>query len=160
MRNCLSTQPAVMNFTATSTVMTVCKNMLLNWKKAMSIFLLVAFLFSANSVSAQSFGKDFRQGANNDNPYPLGTLHWINSILQSSNSVYVEGMSTPQRVIFDALANCNTDSKHQLRIKLQANKSGNHAYDFLTSWDQAFAAAAAVAPVMVLCHRIVQQPVR
>ena len=107
--------PATAEFrtTVTITPFTNWIKMLQKLKIAMSIFLLMAFLFSTNRASAQSFGKDFRQGANKDNPYPLGTLHWINSILQNSNSVYAEGMSTPQRVIFTNLPNCNTDNKHQ-----------------------------------------------
>ncbi|HMK25466.1 MAG TPA: PKD domain-containing protein, partial [Chitinophagaceae bacterium] len=52
MRNFLSTPMAVKDFTATRTVVTVCKKMLLKWRNAMSIFLLMAFLFSS-TASAQ-----------------------------------------------------------------------------------------------------------
>src|SRR2546430_1670876 len=45
---------------------------------------------------------DFRQGANNETNGTvtgLGNVHWINSIVQQSNSVYFEGMSVPERLI-------------------------------------------------------------
>ncbi|MFM7234556.1 MAG: hypothetical protein ACKOZM_08190, partial [Flavobacteriales bacterium] len=37
---------------------------------------------------------DFRQSANNDAGYGPNQIHWINSILQQSNSQFTEGMST------------------------------------------------------------------
>src|SRR5258708_7666360 len=118
---------------------TTCKKL---WSKsgiAMSIYLLMAFLFSANAfsqtqrsqlkpegpslvgitASTLNFSVDFSQGANKDNPFPLGTLHWIGSILQSSNSRYAEGMSTMQRVIFTDLTGGVSDGAggtvHKLR---------------------------------------------
>src|SRR6185369_8219737 len=51
---------------------------------------------TARTTFTENFTVDFSQGANKDNPFPLGTLHWIGSILQSSNSRIVEGMSTLQ----------------------------------------------------------------
>jgi hypothetical protein len=97
-----------------------------------------------------SFNIDFKQGANRDNftdnghTYVLGEIHWIGSILQSSNSRYIEGMSTLQRVVFNNLASCN--GNHVLRMKMESRKADQHAYDFVTSWDNALKAAAAIAP--------------
>jgi hypothetical protein len=76
----------------------------------------------------------------------LGDIHWINSIVQASNAMYFEGMSNPQRVVFDEIAT-TTGNIHTLSLSHQATKGGTHAYDFLTSWAQAVAAAdATVAP--------------
>jgi hypothetical protein len=91
-------------------------------------------------VFAVSISTDFMQCANDDSPYPLGDCHWIGSILQAQNSVYLEGMSVPQRAIFDGIP-ATTGDVHALGISHQATKGGIHAYDFLTSWDQAIAAA-------------------
>src|SRR5581483_4461595 len=46
-----------------------------------------------------AIGVDFRQAANNDGGFGLGNIHWINSIVQSSNSIYFENMSVAQRVV-------------------------------------------------------------
>ncbi|HET9280198.1 MAG TPA: hypothetical protein VFN95_18510, partial [Flavitalea sp.] len=112
------------------------------------LFLLSGMLFVTQKSDAQcnSFGIDFKQGANRDNfgSYTTGEIHWINSILQQSNSRYIEGMSTLQRIVFDNLPSC--DGTHILRIKMEARKGDVHAYDFLTSWDNALKAAAAIAP--------------
>lgn len=96
---------------------------------------------------------DFRQAANNDagtcgtgagHPCGLGHAHWINSIVQESNAEYLEGMSNPQRVVFDDIP-ATAGNIHTLSFSHQATKGGIHAYDFLTSWDQAIAAAAAAS---------------
>ncbi len=99
---------------------------------------------------------DFKQCANNDSPTPLGTCHWINSILQQSNSRYVEGMSTLQRLIFTNIAT-TSGNVHTLTFRHQATKgsAAAHAYDFLTSWDQAVAAANAIAPGQNLLGTII-----
>ncbi len=91
---------------------------------------------------------DFKQAANDDAPAPLslGDVHWINSIVQAGNAMYFEGMSNPQRVVFSNIA-ATTGNIHSLSLSHQATKGGIHAYDFLTSWVQAVAAAdAIVAP--------------
>ncbi|MEK6798661.1 MAG: IPTL-CTERM sorting domain-containing protein [Planctomycetota bacterium] len=91
-----------------------------------------------------SIGTDFRQPANQD-PV-LGDINWINSILQQSNSVYLEGMSTPQRGIFNNIES-TTGNQHTLTLSHQANKgSSTHAYDYLTSWAQAQTAANLLEP--------------
>ena len=122
-------------------------------KNNVKIHLILFFLFSGlflttikSDAQCSSFGISFTQGANRDNfgTYTTGDLHWINSILQQSNSRYIEGMSTMQRVVFDNLPSCG--GNHVLRIKLEARKGDVHAYDFITSWDNALKAAQAIAP--------------
>ena len=113
------------------------------------LFLLSGMLFFTQKSDAQcnSFGISFTQGANRDNfgTYTTGELHWINSILQQSNSRYIEGMSTMQRIVFNNLPTCGS-CNHVLRIKMEARKGDVHAYDFITSWDNALRAAAQIAP--------------
>ncbi|HEV8287082.1 MAG TPA: hypothetical protein VGQ09_22380, partial [Chitinophagaceae bacterium] len=87
-----------------------------------------------------NFSVDFKQGANKDAPFLLGDIHWINSILQQSNSRYAEGMSTLQRVVFLDLATV-AGNNHVLRVKFEAQKASHHAYDFITGWNQALKAA-------------------
>jgi len=91
---------------------------------------------------------DFGQAANNDSPdppYGVGNVHWIGSIVHAGNSKYYEGMSNPQRVVFDDIS-ATTGNVHTLSLSHQATKGGIHAYDFVTSWEQAVLAANAVLP--------------
>lgn len=98
------------------------------------------------ATEADAVGVDFKQAANNDKPYALGNVHWINSILQQNNSIYYEGMSVMQRLVFYKIP-ATTGNTHTLDFTHEAEKSGNsHAYDFLTSWDQAVAVANALSP--------------
>jgi len=101
--------------------------------------------FTAQAVFTD--GVDFRQSANNDAGYGLGNIHWLNSILQNTNSKYFEGMSSLQRVILTEVGT-TSGNVHTLTFSHQAIKSASnaHAYDFLTSWPQAQAAADAIAP--------------
>ncbi|MBI1825406.1 MAG: hypothetical protein HY287_05585 [Planctomycetes bacterium] len=112
-------------------------------------WLFIASLFAAASASGQVFldsnaGKDFKQCANAD-PNVSDPLHWINSILQQNNSIYVEGMSVPQRIILTDIPGAPSDM-HTLTMSHQSTKhsAGVHAYDFLTSWQQAYDAANAI----------------
>jgi len=82
---------------------------------------------------------DFKQCAQNETSGPvtgLGNCHWVGSILQSSNSKYIEGMSVPQRTIFTNIKATSGDV-HTLRFSHENTKGGIHAYDFLTSYKQA-----------------------
>ena len=122
------------------------------FKNNVKILLMLFFLFSGlflTTIKSAAQSVDFRQAANRDNfkvgsvAYVPPELHWINSILQSSNSRYIEGMSTLQRIIFTDLP-CG--GNHVLRIKMESKKSTQHAYDFITSWDNALKASDAIAP--------------
>ena len=74
--------------------------------RCLMFVLTVAVLAAAVGASPALEGAlvtDFRQGANNETNGTvtgLGNLHWINSIIQASNSTYYEGMGVPQRTIF------------------------------------------------------------
>lgn len=69
----------------------------------------------------------FTQCANDD---PAG-CDWIGSIIQQSNSVYYEGMTVPQRLLFRDAAIVN--GNHTISFTYQYTKAGIHAYDFLTT---------------------------
>jgi hypothetical protein len=112
----------------------------------MLLFLVFTLTFSAHG---QSLSVDFRQAANNDQPYTLGNVHWINSVLQRSNSVYYEGMSVPQRIMFMNIR-ATSGNQHALTFDHLAGKSGKHAYDYLTSHEQALDAASAIAPTALV----------
>jgi len=89
-------------------------------------------------------GSDFRQAANED-PI-LGDIVWTNAIVQQNNSRYVEGVSVPQRILFVNIPP-TVGNVHVLNLNHQANKGATiHAYDYLTSWDQAVAAANILEP--------------
>lgn len=110
---------------------------------------LLLCLFFASAAHAQPMRIDFRQAANNDSPYSLGDVHWIQSILQSNNSTYYEGMSIPQRIMLVNIP-ATSGNVHSLTFSHKATKGGKHAYDFLTSYGQAKAAANAIVGSTVL----------
>src|SRR5213593_4362056 len=58
---------------------------------------------AATITFTDGLSTDFRQCANNDSPYPLNNCHWINGILQNSNSRYAEGMVVAQRLLLDSI---------------------------------------------------------
>jgi hypothetical protein len=98
---------------------------------------------TAASTEADVFSVDFRQCSNNNNT--LGACNWINSILQQQNSVYYEGMSTLQRLIFDQIVPTG-NNVHTLKFHVDATKAGHHAFDFITSWEAAIAATNQLQP--------------
>ncbi len=111
---------------------------------ARTVFVVFALLLQffpvlIQPVRAANLVSDFRQCANEDPT--LGDCHWISSIIQQSNSQYFEGMSVPQRVLFTGVQT-TIGNVHRLEFSHQATKAGTHAYDWLTSYDQAVAAAA------------------
>ncbi|MBK5283822.1 MAG: hypothetical protein JJE25_00330, partial [Bacteroidia bacterium] len=97
---------------------------------------IVIFLTGLTLTSnGQNVGVDFQQAANQD--HPAQPIRWINSALIPNNSDYFEGMSVPQRVIFFNLHG----TLHEMSFQHKCTKNGIHAYDFLTSWEQAWRAA-------------------
>jgi len=103
----------------------------------------------ASSLRADN---DFRQCAQNETNGPvtgLGNCHWIGSILQSSNSQYLEGMSVPQQAVFTAIAG-TVGNTHTLTFEVDFTKAGGHGYDWLTSYAQAVAAAATAGITLTL----------
>ena len=115
---------------------------LLRWSgfAVATVAAVLMVLAPGGSASADFSVVDFRQCANEDNT--LGDCHWISSIVQQSNSKYYEGMSVPQRVVFTGITT-TSGNVHTLTFTHQATKAGKHAYDWLTSYGQAIAAAAA-----------------
>src|SRR5437868_4357764 len=107
-----------------------------------SISLVILCLtYLATPAQAGTFALDFKQCANGTTKTKdLGTCSWINGAIQATNSTYVEGMSVPQRVIFTGIGT-TPNNFHTLNFQVLATKGGIHAYDWLTSWDQAVAAA-------------------
>jgi hypothetical protein len=88
---------------------------------------------------------DFKQAANGALPSP-GSIFWINSIIQQSNSTYAEGMSVPLRLVLVSIP-ATAGHVHELHFAHQATKvTGIHCYDFLTSWGQAVGAAQGKGP--------------
>jgi len=79
-------------------------------------------------------------------------VDWINGILQGSKSKYYEGMSVPERILMQSIppnSGAANPNLHTLNLKVLATKAGLHAYDFLTSWEQAVSAPPIViSPVL------------
>ena len=92
----------------------------------------------ASPAGAASSSVDFSQCANS--PTAPHDCSWINGALQHSNSVYAEGMSTLQRLVVAGVPSA-AGNHHSLLFHTSFTKGGLHSYDFLTSWDQAVAAA-------------------
>ncbi len=90
-------------------------------------------------ANAANLVSDFKQCANKDNA--AGDCHWISSIVQASNSKYYEGMSVPQRTIFTGIP-ATAGDVHTLTFSHLATKGGKHAYDWLTSYNQAVTEAS------------------
>ena len=111
--------------------------------------LLFLFLGCIGVTVSQPLSVDFKQAANNHSPNALGEVYWINSIVQHNNSAYYEGMSVPQRLMFTNVPATNMNM-HTLRFTHQASKNGKHAYDFLTSYNQALAASSAIGGPTIL----------
>src|ERR1043166_4327906 len=73
----------------------------------------------------------------------MAPVDWINGVLQGSKSKYYEGMSVPQRILMQGIqpvSGATNPNSHVLLLKVLATKAGVHAYDFLTSWEQAISA--------------------
>lgn len=111
------------------------------WRGATAVALAAFAVLSTASVRAQS--NDFTQ-ALNAKPQP-GDISWINGIVNATHSEFYEGMSLPQRVLFDEIL-ATSNGCHELEFNILAVKGGHHAFDFITSWDQAEDEADGVAP--------------
>jgi hypothetical protein len=102
---------------------------------------------------AAPLGIDWKQASNDNGSAGIGNVVWIGSILQQNNSIYYEGMSVPQRLIFVDIP-ATAGNTHTLTFSVDSTKAGVHAYDFLTSWQQAFDSANAVAPGQNLMQQL------
>lgn len=93
--------------------------------------LLLSFLLLPVTTMVKSQTVHWSQSSNKNNTQ--GTVVWIGSIVQSSNSTFYEGQSTLQRLF---LIDIPTDpsGKYKLTFKHLATKGTINAYDFITGW--------------------------
>jgi hypothetical protein len=84
----------------------------------------------AATTFTDSLPTDFSQCTNN-NPTP-GSCNWIGSIIQQNNSIFYEGMTVPQRLLFRDFAG---SGQVNITFSYEYTKAGIHAYDFLTTVD-------------------------
>ena len=116
-----------------------------------ALLLLSVSLVGIVSAAPAAIPNDFKQCSNN-NP-TFGSCVWINGIVQKSNSLYAEGMGVPQRTIIgdDATGIVATAGNvHTYNFSHMATKAGTHAYDWVESYAQAQADAAAIGMTLVL----------
>ena len=105
-----------------------------------------ALMFSASAGAAAGGSADLDQCGND--PAPSSHLDgcatsagdWVNGNLGTSKSVYFEGDSIPYRMKFDNLTN-GAGNTHHVTIAWDTTKSGKHAIDYLTTFNQTVADA-------------------
>jgi hypothetical protein len=112
-----------------------------SWRYTIAIFGLFIGLCSVGVALAGDTGSDFKQCANNSTA-GNGVCFWIGGALNAGKSNYSEGMSVPQRLILTDIPTVS-GSLHTLTFHLDSSKGGTHAFDWLTSWQQALDLAAA-----------------
>lgn len=105
-----------------------------NKKRFLAVVLSVLMVALGLPLQAQAASSDWSQLANK-----TGDIDWIYGNLNSSKSVYVEGMSVPQRLILNNIEPIS--GEHYVDFEHQFTKGGHYAYDFITGWDQAKEAA-------------------
>lgn len=105
---------------------------------ALAVSTLVGASTAVLPAAHAALSVDFMQCSNDNPPDALGNCFWINGIIQPNNSQYQEGMSVPQRILLTDIEPTPGDV-HTLIFSVDATKGGIHAYDWLTSWDQALA---------------------
>ncbi|WP_164972762.1 T9SS type A sorting domain-containing protein [Lacibacter luteus] len=99
------------------------------YASAIKLLLLSLLLLPSAIVKSQTV--HWSQSSNKNNTQ--GTVVWIGSIVQSSNSTFYEGQSTLQRLF---LLDIPTDptGKYKFTFKHLATKGSINAYDFVTGW--------------------------
>ena len=103
-------------------------------KYAAVIKLLTLFLLLLPVTLLQAQTVHWSQSSNKNNTQ--GTVVWIGSIVQSSNSTFYEGQSTLQRLFILDIPTDPT-GKYKLTFKHLATKGSINAYDFVTGWNNA-----------------------
>ena len=103
------------------------------------LYTVIANALSGEELTRTTFtdaplGTDFKQCANGTDG--SNSCNWIGSILQQNNSTYYEGMTVPERLLFTNIP-VTTGNIHTLTLSHQVNKATAHAYDFITSYNQA-----------------------
>ena len=103
---------------------------------------LVAMLLLSTTALAANPSADLDQCANDPAPSPStngcnsSASDWVNGNLGASKSIYFEGDSIPYRLRFD---NLDTGSSHVVTIEWDTTKSGKHALDYITTWNETVA---------------------
>src|SRR6185369_9215048 len=90
-----------------------------------------------------SVGIDFSQFLNGN--FGTNDNSWTGGAINSTKALYAEGMCVPQRLFLLDIPS-SVSNNHSIQLIVLATKGGNHAYDFVTSWDSAAPAADFVAP--------------
>ena len=112
----------------------------------------------SSSLTAQAFftdanvGIDFSQYVNGN--FGTNDASWIAGAINGNKALYAEGMCIPQRLFLLGI-DSSTTTNHSLEIQVLATKGGVHAYDFVTSWDQAIASANFIAPGLNLMANLI-----
>lgn len=108
------------------------------YKRILAIVLSVLMLTLGiqQPAQAKSISVEWKQLANKE-----GSEEWINGNVNTNKSVYVEGMSVPQRLVLSDVT--SGSGIRSVNFEYQFTKGENYAYDFITSWEQAKDAARA-----------------
>lgn len=101
-------------------------------KRVMAIVLSVLMVMIGLPFQTQATSLNWSQLANKPS-----SEDWIYGNLNSSKSVYVEGMSVPQRLELSGIQTTSGSAIHYVDFEYQFTKNGKYAYDFITGWDQA-----------------------
>lgn len=105
------------------------------------------------TMAAGSPSADLDQCANDPSPSPstdgcnTDASSWVNGNVGSSKAVYFEGDSLPYRMRFDNLSLAS----HTVTIQWDTTKSGTHAFDYLTTYNQSVANAVPCLGVSLDC---------
>ncbi|MEA3357269.1 MAG: SdrD B-like domain-containing protein, partial [Patescibacteria group bacterium] len=105
--------------------------------------MLGAIIVPQETGAVSNPSADLDQCANDPAPSPstdgcsTDASEWVNGNLGASKSVYYEGDSVPYRMKFDNL----TLDSHTVTIEWDTTKSGKHALDYITTYNQTVATA-------------------
>ena len=103
-----------------------------------SMFLLTAKGISSGLAAETTFvdgsaNLDTCANGPTNSPVQCTGANWENGNLNSSKSHYFEGDSVPYRTVFDGLTVGNT---YTITIEYDTTQGGDHAFDYLTSFDR------------------------
>src|SRR5829696_7855903 len=122
-----------------------------------SISLLLAFLtltmvMLVNAGSALAIEKgNLDQCANGPlaTPVQCVTTNWENGNLNASKAHYLEGQSVPYRI---GLTDLNVGTSYTVRIEWDTTQGGDHALDYLTSFDRTETTANACTGILTVAQ--------
>src|SRR5829696_2007805 len=122
-----------------------------------SISLLLAFLtltmvMLVNAGSALAIEKgNLDQCANGPlaTPVQCVTTNWENGNLNASKAHYLEGQSVPYRI---GLTDLNVGTSYTVRVEWDTTQGGDHALDYLTSFDRTETTANACTGILTVAQ--------